>query len=238
MAISEQRCSAWLLHRRPYRNTSLILDCLADGYGRIGVVARGGRRDPEIQSFRPLQLTFSGRGELKTLRSVEALGPAVPLAGQALYCGLYLNELLVRVLHRDDVQEGLLSLYQHTLEGLVSTQEPVDIALRRFEYRLLDQLGYGFSLETDINGQAIASGARYHLLPDQGLMLDLRGAFAGELLLAVAAEDWQQDSRRLARDLMRAALAPHLGDKPLRSRELFRHGSRANQLSEQDGEDV
>ncbi len=239
MATSEQRVRVWLLHRRPYRNTSLILDCLAQGHGRIGVVARGGRRDPQMQPFRPLLMTLSGRSELKTLRHVEADAAAVPLYGEALYCGLYLNELLVRLLHRDDPQDALLPLYQHTLEALAQAQLPADILLRRFEYQLLDQLGYGFSLEQDVSGQAIRADARYHLLPDQGLVAEQRGVYLGADLLAVAAEQWQPASRKLARQLMRAALAPHLGDRPLRSRELFRPGAlRAADTSDQDSEDL
>lgn len=239
MATSEQRCQVWLLHRRPYRNTSLILDCLAEGAGRIGVVARGGRRDPQMQAFRPLLMTLTGRTELKTLRQVEALGPQVPLVGQALYCGLYLNELLVRLLHRDDPQDALLPLYRHTLDALAANDTPLDVLLRRFEYQLLEQLGYGFSLEHEVAGQAICDSARYHLVPDQGLVADSRGSYLGADLLAIAAEQWQADSRRTARALMRAALAPHLGERPLRSRELFRAGAgRARGTTDSDSEDL
>ena len=182
-------------------------------------------------------MTVSGRSELKTLRAVEADGAPVALAGEALYCGLYLNELLIRLLHRDDPQDTLLPLYQETLEALAGDATPADVLLRRFEYRLLDALGYGFSLEVDVEGQAIDPAARYHLVPDQGLMADIRGHYPGGVLLAIAAEAWEADSRRLARDLMRAALAPHLGDKPLRSRELFRPGGAERQAQDNQQQD-
>jgi len=87
---------------------------------------------------------------------------------------------------------------------------------------LLDMLGYGIDLAQDIHGHALVAGQRYRLLPDEGLLMDVRGEFDGTLLRALADGDWQPDVRRLARDLMRAVLAPHLGDRPLASRELFR----------------
>lgn len=222
MATSDIQCAGWILHRRPYHDSSLIVDCLTGTQGRIGMVARRGRQDPLLQPFRPLQLVFKGRGELKTLVRCEPDGIAVPLAGEALYCGLYINELLIRLLHRGDAGDSLLMLYTQTLSGLCDQEDARDILLRNFEFRLLDTLGYGFSLEHDTNAMPIIEGGRYRLIPDKGLMPEARGEFSGNELLALAAGDWQPAVRRLARNLMRCALSSHLGDKPLASRELFR----------------
>ncbi|MEE4252181.1 MAG: DNA repair protein RecO C-terminal domain-containing protein, partial [Alcanivoracaceae bacterium] len=139
---------------------------------------------------------------------------------------LYLNEILVRLLHRDDAHPELLEVYQMALAALASRELPVDIILRHFELRLLDVIGYGLSLDQDINGQPLQSGLRYRLLAEQGLALDVAGPFSGEVLNDIAAGHWHDEARRLARDLMREALAPHLGGRPLVSRSLFRHAGK------------
>lgn len=213
--------TGWVLHRRPFRNSSLILDVVT-GHGRLGLVARGGRKDPVLQPFRPLSLRLAGRGELRTLRAAEPAGPALTLAGEALYCGLYLNELLVRLLHRDDPQPELPALYGATLDGLAAGETPHDVLLRVFEFRLLDMLGYGFSLERDVEGLALDENARYRLSTDEGLRRDPQGTFSGALIRDMAVGNWTPAVRRQARELMRLALAPHLGGRPLVSRELFR----------------
>lgn len=222
MATSEVFYAGWILHRRAYRNSSLIVDCFTEQYGRVGMVARGGRKDPLLQPFRPLQFLFKGNGELKTLIRCEPAGAAVGIVGEGLYCGLYLNELLTRLLHRDDPSNSLLTLYSETLAGLAQAPDGREVLLRNFEFRLLDTLGYGFSLQHDVDAKPINASSLYRLEPDQGLVEDVRGDFGGEDLLALAAGDWRAPVRRTARNLMRRALAPHLGDKPLASRELFR----------------
>lgn len=222
MATSETFYAGWILHRRAYRNSSLIVDCYTEQHGRVGMVARGGRKDPLLQPFRPLQFLFKGHGELKTLMRCEPAGPAIGIVGEGLYCGLYLNELLTRLLHRDDPSNSLLALYAETLAGLAQEPEGREVLLRNFEFRLLDTLGYGFSLQHDVEAKSISASALYRLEPDQGLVMDACGEFSGEDLLALAVGDWRLPVRRTARNLMRRALAPHLGEKPLASRELFR----------------
>ena len=228
MATSEARVSGrcWVLHRRPYRNSSLLVDLFSAAQGRLAVVARGGQREPLLQPFRPLLAHWGGRGELRSLRSVEAAGITVSLQGEALYCGLYLNELLVRLLHRDDPQPDLVNAYETALELLAVADSPLDVVLRHFEMRLLDAMGYALTLQHDIQDQPLQAGRRYRLLPDQGLVVDASGPYAGAILNDIASGHWHDDSRRIARDLMREALAPHLGDRPLVSRSLFRHAGK------------
>lgn len=225
MATSESasfiRC--WVLHRRPYRNTSVIVDLFSGGVGRLGAIARGGQREPLLQPFKPLLVQLRGRGELRTLTAVEPAGAGCALVGDALYCGLYLNEILVRLLHRDDPQPELLPIYEHTLTALAAQEMPVDIVLRHFEFSLLNVLGYGLSLEQDISGQPLQSALHYRLLPEQGLALDASGPYRGSVLNDIAVDHWHDEARRLARDLMREALAPHLGERPLVSRSFFRN---------------
>lgn len=228
MATSEPSSSflCWVLHRRPYRNTSVIVDLLGAEHGRVAAIARGGQREPLLQPFRPLWMQWRGRGELRTLTAIEPAGIAFNLQGEALYCGLYLNEILVRVLHRDDAHPQLVEIYATTLAALAASELPVDIILRHFELRMLDVIGYGLSLDQDINGQPLLPGLRYRLLPEQGLELDVSGPFFGEILNDIAAGHWHDEARRLARDLMREALAPHLGGRPLVSRSLFRNAGK------------
>lgn len=212
---------AWLLHRRAFRNTSLIVDLFLPDRGRVGVVARGGRRQPALAPFTPLWVDLrAGGGELFTLRQVEPRGPALPLAGTALYCGFYLNELLMRLLHRDDPHPHLWRAYQASLAALTG-EPPADVTLRRFEWVLLEEIGYGLTLNHDSDGRPLDPHGRYRWVPDQGLTPDPAG-HPGHLLQAFAEDRWNNDVRKMAKSLMREALDLHLGGKPLRSRELFR----------------
>lgn len=212
---------AWLLHRRPFRNTSLILDLFLPGGGRVGAVARGGRRNPALAPFVPLWVQLQrGSGELHTLRQVEPRAAAVSLTGTALYCGFYLNELLVRLLHRDDPHPDLWPAYEYTLRELKGGT-PLDVTLRRFEMVLLEEVGYGLVLEHDGEGQPLSPELRYGWVPDLGLIPNKNG-HSGADLQALAEDRWTPAVRRMAKQLLREALAPHLGGRPLRSRELFR----------------
>ena len=212
----------WILHSRSFRNTSLVIELLTESRGRCGAVARAGRRNRLLQPFRPLCFALGGRGELARLDHIEADGPGPALHGRGLYCGFYLNELLTRMLHREDPQPGLLDLYEQTLTSL-QRDTAHDIVLRRFEMTLLEELGYGFPLDRDAQGEVLDPRGRYSFFPEQGL-LPASDGLEGEALLELAAGEWTRRARHAARGLMRSALAPHLGDKPLKSRSLFRRG--------------
>lgn len=214
--------AGWVLHSRAFRNTSLIVEFFTVRRGRCGAVARAGRRNQLLQPFQPLSLVLGGRGELARLGHIEARAPAVPLRGRALYCGFYLNELLTRVLHRDDPHPSLLEHYEQTLNSL-RNDHGRDIVLRRFEMALLEELGYGFELDRDGSGAPLDSGRRYDFHAERGL-LPAHDGLEGAALLELAAGHWTERARYAARGLMRSALAPHLGDRPLKSRSLFRRG--------------
>lgn len=211
---------AWLLHRRPFRNTSLIVELFVPRLGRVGAVVRGGRKDPALAPFSPLLVELKTAGELYSLRGCEPRAPSVKLQGKALYCGFYINELLTRLLHRDDPHPDLWPLYEQSLLAL-SQGEMLDVILRQFEMGLLEDLGYGIALDQDIQGAPVRADQHYLLDPEQGLQPAPKG-YAGGDLLAMLNGDWQPEVRKTARQLCRALLAPHLGDKPLKSRELFR----------------
>ncbi len=226
----------WVLHRRPYRETSLLLEVLTAGHGRLALVARGARRPRSawqglLQPFRLLLLSWSLRGELGTLTGAEPAAPPLPLAGRALWCGLYLNELLVRLLHRHDPHPGLHRTYGEALRGLaVAGGERVrERVLRLFELQLLRELGYGLLLDRDAGGAPLVPEGRYAYDPARGPLPLAPGEPAprgsvpvsGALLLELQRGRVGDAALPAAKALLRAALGRCLGERPLRSRELF-----------------
>jgi DNA repair protein RecO (recombination protein O) len=211
------------------------LEVLTAEYGRVSLVARGARRTARgrssaaiLQPFIPLLLSFSGRAELKTLTSSEVAGEVQTLRGERLFSGIYLNELLLRLLHRNDAHPGLFVAYGEAIASLAS-EESMDDILRRFEFSLLAELGYSFDLRVDgHSGEAVSEDRWYHYQQEFGLVENRTATepdnpvFAGRDLLAIAAGEHSDSTRLAAKRLLRQALAGHLGEKPLKSRELFR----------------
>ncbi len=227
----QQLDPAFVLHRRPYGETSLIIDLFTLHHGHFSAVARGAGRarsqwQAELQPFRPLRVSWSGRQSLKTLRHGEATAPPLALAGDRLYCGFYLNELLQRLLTEAESVPGLFSVYLDTLETLADRQAPVEPALRRFECRLAAELGYGVSWDrAGDTGEAVVPGRQYAFHPESGILAagDGRiGAIPGEHLLAMASDELEDPAvLRLAKQLTRSLIDYLLQGRPLHSRRLF-----------------
>ena len=217
--------AAFVLHVRPYRETSALLECLTEQYGRIGLVARGvRRRGGSPAPFVPHVISWTAGGEVGTLTAIEAAGSAW-LAGAVLSAGLYANELLVRLLHRDVPVEGIYHAYALLVSELATAESVPELALRQFESSLIHELGYGFSFESDADsGAPLRSDVRYRFDPRRGFVAGTgEAAYPGELLIAVARGEFERDDvRRCARDVMRSALAAQLGDRELVSRQLWR----------------
>lgn len=224
--------SAYVLHRRPYRETSRILELFSLCHGRMGVLAKGAMRPRSpwrgvLQPFGPLLVAFAGRGDLPTLTAAEADGPVAMLTGRRLPSALYLNELLVRMLPRQDPHPLLYAAYQAALDRLARGSE-VEPTLRIFEKRLLQELGYGLCLGYDVEERAPLDPDRdYYYQYDKG---PWRAAPAGIPTVRVKGrtliglEGEVLDDAELLREskqLMRRVLALYLGDRPLQSRELF-----------------
>lgn len=222
---------AFVLHRRRYGDSSLLLELFSQSQGRVAAIAKGalsgrGSRAGLLQPFLPLLADWRGRGEVQTLAGVEAAGAAIGLKGRALYCGLYVNELLVRLTQRHDPQTVLFARYGQTLAAL-SAGEDADPVLRRFELTLLQALGSVAELGVEADGRtAVRPDGRYRLDPDAGPVPageHDRRAVSGQTLLRLAREEaLPEPYRREARELLRGILAHHLGDRPLKSRELFK----------------
>jgi DNA repair protein RecO (recombination protein O) len=225
---------AYLLHMRPYRETSALLDLLTARHGCISVVGKGlkGQRRRVVPTpFVRLRVSCGGRGSLLSLVGIEAERRHL-LEGDALFSGLYLNELLVRLVRHDDPHPALFEGYETTLANLVSGGD-VEDSLRRFERLLLRECGYELSFDVDAGtGEAIAPDAVYAFEPEHGFArceapIDGRRTYSGRTLLAIHVGDLSgAEVRRAAKRILRHALAPHLGSRPLESRALFR-GRRA-----------
>jgi DNA repair protein RecO (recombination protein O) len=217
----------YVLHARPYRETSLLLECLTREHGRLGVVARGVRgersrlRRAQLEPFQPLALDLLLRGELATLTAVEAAATPLRLIGDAGLAGLYLNELVVRLTERQDPFPLLFDAYAKTLAQLAHG-EPLAWSLRRFERDLLEAIGYGLQLQYELEtGEPLEPDAHYRYLVEQGAVRCAAGhaqALRGGDLLALA-QDRSPDNPGLKslRDLMREVIRFHLGGGELRS---------------------
>jgi DNA repair protein RecO (recombination protein O) len=221
--------AAYVLHTRRYRDSSLIVELLTREQGRLSCVARGALRarrgGVRPQAFVPLLVGLRGRGEMQSLASAESSGRPLSLAGSRLFCGLYLNELVLYLTIRHDPCEGLFDDYQHTLFELqaAATPEPV---LRRFEVGLLRHLGHGLMLDTDSRGQPICPDTRYTYDFEAGpvvTMVDSADALSGATLQSLERGEFSDaGTLREARLFMRRVLNHYLEGRPLRSRELFR----------------
>lgn len=233
--VDNQAC--FILHRRDFRNTSLILEVFSANYGRIAMVARGARRPKSpanalLQVFQPLLISWTGRGEMVTLTQVEAAEFVKPLSGTMYASAYYLTELIFRLLKHADVHETLFSLYATTLSSLRDAGPDSQVAersLRVFEKYLLEELGYGLVLDHDVNsGDPIDPEREYQYIPEHGPVLQqgnttLHGpTVKGSSLLALDSDALDnQDNLRDCKRLMRAVLQNHIGDKPLQSRMLY-----------------
>lgn len=232
---------AYVLHTRPYRETSQIVDFITPEFGRVSAVARGVRRTKSrqqslLQPFGRILVSWYGKGELKTLRGVEDQYARLTLKGDALFSGLYVNELLVKLLKEQDHCEGLFEAYEDLLHHLAS-ESSIEPVLRAFEQRLLEELGYAIPFP-DSNGDNgnlssaaeprdsiyyYATDGHFIRLSSPAQQEQLLRCFNGEDLNAIGKNDYRDPNiLRSAKRLMRLALTPLLGGRALHSRELFK----------------
>ncbi len=227
---------AFVLHGRPYSETSLLLDVFTENEGRVCVLAKGarGRRSSLkgcLQPFTPLLIRWSGRGDVKTLREAEPISLALPLTGSVLYSGLYVNELLSRVLEQGTAYPALFFDYLQCLQILAASEYTPEYALRRFELALLTNIGYGVDyLHCAGSGEPVADTMHYRYREEKGFIASLvvdHYSFTGYELKALAIGEFPDHvTLKAAKRFTRIALKPYLGEKPLKSRELFRQFTR------------
>lgn len=221
----------WVVHRRPWRESSLLIEYFAREHGRIGLVAKGARSARSAwrglaEPFVPLVASWSRRGEMGTLTSLESAGPRRELSGRALWCGLYVNELLLRLLERDDPHPEVFDACDIVLSGLAADEEPQSMLLRRFELALLRGMGVAPDFRSDAGvGDTIAPGGLYHLQPEVGFVPVDRpgsGVFRGGAIRAIEAGSTDdRETAREMRELMRLLIDHHLAGRELSSRRLL-----------------
>jgi len=214
---------AFVLHTRPYSETSLLLDFFTENEGRIRLLAKGARSRRSnlkgcLQPFTPLLIRWGGKGEMKTLRGAEPISLALTFTGTVLYSGLYVNELLARVLAQNIPYQTLFFQYLTCLQVLAGSEYTPEHALRRFELSLLSHLGYGVDfLHCAGSGELVADSMTYRYREEKGFIASLvidHLSFTGNQFPDV-------DTLRAAKRFTRIALKPYLGGSPLKSRELF-----------------
>lgn len=221
---------AFLLHTHPYSETSLILDVFSRDHGRLALLARGARRPRSVLrgvliGFQHLELGWFGGGEVKTLAKAEWMGGLPLLTGRCLLLGYYLNELLQKLLPREDAHPGLFDAYGEALAALAGGGADAP-ELRRFEKSLLKEIGYGLSLDREADGTPIQPDRRYLYLVERGAVVaavdEGMPTLAGKTLLDLEADNYR-DPRTLAESklLMRQLLAHHLNGHVLQSRRVF-----------------
>ncbi len=227
---------AFVLHSRPWRETSLMVDWFTRDWGRITTCQRGMRRGSKgaagrPTAFSPVQIALHGRGDLPVARPIEpVVMPGLAgcwLQGQALAVGFYLNELLLRALHPSEPLPALFAAYEAALMALCVRTEPFDLVLRRFERALLDALGLGFDWQhTADSGEPICPEQLYRVHPEAGILsADASGMqVLGRVLSALVLNQPQQDAadRQMAQRLLQMLLAPVVGVAPFHSRGLWR----------------
>ena len=227
--------AVYVLHTYPFKETSLVAELFSKQFGRVATVAKGARRPRsamrgQLQAFQMLAATWSGKNELKTLHSLDWADSLLSLQGEALMCGFYLNELLLRLLPREDAHEALFDYYQATLKTLANGQD-LATHLRRFELKLLQEMGYAVPLREDENGEPVLTDKTYRYEAEYGAIVCSVGALnktkngvqlSGKTLLDMANGDYTSaETQQQSKQLMRYLLAHYLGDRPLHTRQLL-----------------
>ncbi len=228
---------AFVLHSYPYKETSLIVEAFTRHRGRVGLLARGARRPRSairgtLLSFHPLRLSWSASTELGTLTAAEWVGGQPALSGMALMCGFYMNELLLRLLAREDAHEELFDGYAAAIARLGAGADPAGV-LRGFELRMLRELGYAPPLDRDAgSGAPVQAGTRYAYLPERGPLAqtdagpagaDDEFTVSGQTLLDMSRGDFtRQETREESRRLMRRLIAARLAGQTLHTSDMLR----------------
>ncbi len=227
----------FVLHSYPYKETSLIVEALTRHYGRVGLLARGARRARSavrgtLLAFHPLRLSWTASAELGTLTAAEWSGGQPSLGGLPLMCGFYLNELLLRLLPREDAHEALFDAYASAVARLASGADPAGL-LRGFELSLLRELGYAPPLDHDpASGLPVQAALRYRYLPERG-PVESEGAergrgedeitVSGQTLLDMARDDYSRaETREESRRLLRRLIVARLSGQTLHTSDMLR----------------
>jgi len=227
-----QQQAAYILHHRPFRDTSQILDLLSRDHGKLSVVARGSRGARSrlkgiLRPFMPLSASWVIKSDLGTLTGAEVSAAPLRLSGNALLSGYYVNELILHFLHRHDPQPEIFDAYDHTIRALAAAGDDIAVCLRQFEIELLRQIGYALNLDHEYGSNKVLEPKQhYEYRPEQGPVAVSRNegpqVFSGEVLIAVGEQQFHDATvLRSANRLLRDVIAFHLGGKELKSRKVL-----------------
>jgi len=222
---------AFILHGRDFRDSSRLLDVFSLDYGRVTLVAKGARSPRSklqgiLEPFSPLIVSWSGKGEVQTLTGAESVKNSIKLSGKQILSAYYINELLQRLMIQYDPHPELFRMYQQALENFQAGNE--EVVLRGFEKKLLSEIGYALNLEFEAEtGNSVNKDKQYYYDIESGpISVDKNNdidAFtvSGQTLIDMSAEKFTQaENKKEAKQLMRIILSHHLGDKPLKTRNL------------------
>jgi DNA repair protein RecO (recombination protein O) len=239
--MNQQRVShanAVVLHSIPWRETSLIVELFTQDHGRITTVAKGAKRRgsairPILQQFSPLSVSFTGKGDVKTLTQADWVGGFIPLMGDSLMCGFYLNELILRLIAPADPHPSVYRAYLMALDTLQhsNTLTQTEAILRRFEWALLQDIGFAPSAQYDMDGEVIIPTHWYEYLPERGFYAlhhpneenHYHPILHGSTLQMLHEHELIQteQARKECKRLMRFLFKQHLGGRTLRTREIM-----------------
>lgn len=218
---------AWLIHKQWSGDTSARVHFFTRELGLIHCLCKGGRTPKKqslLQAFTPLWVSVDERYDRYFARSIECVAPTIYLEGNALFSGLYINELLYHVLRQGYSEPKLFDAYLFTLNNLALASEllAIESSLRRFEWTLLQSCGYSFSLTHDArSGEPILSEACYQFIAGEGMVLQNKGV-PGEHLLAISSGNLDDGLYlKSAKMIMRQAIDHLLGGRDIKARALY-----------------
>ena len=218
---------AFLLHQRPYGNSSVIAEMLTLENGRISVIARGAKKPKSkffgvLSPFSKLRITYRGRSELKTLTNVDKEDIFSDSFSKLSYTLLYINELLIKILPQGAPQRELFNLYDKFLIEVKSSEE-IDIVLRKFELDLLEMLGYGINFINEVDsGQSIELNKSYDFVPELGFKESPNGLFEGNEIISISKLNFKDINKKKFKSLTTMAIGYSLDGGDLKSREIFK----------------
>lgn len=239
MNVEQQH--AYLIHSRKYTDSRILVEFVTEEYGRIsGVLRQSGKssgksKNHKVQAFTPYVLSWKGNASLKTITQVESLAAPFCLSAENLFCGMYLNEVLLRALPQDDECRGVFELYARSLKRISelnyhSEVRCIEQVLREFEFGLLNEMGFGIDFYFDAQQSEIglSEEANYIFSPNEGFVLcdnenivSRQTLYSSSVIIALREKQYNKDALRYAKALSRHALSSVIGDKPIKARELF-----------------
>ena len=225
--MSELWRDAFLLHQRPYGNSSVMAEMFTLDNGRISVIAKGAKKPKSkffgvLSPFSKLRITYRGKSELKTLTNVDKEDIFSDSFSKLSYTLLYINELLIKILPQGAPQKELFNLYDKFLLEIKTSNE-IDIILRRFEIDLLEMLGYGINFIHEVDsGQSIDADKLYDFVPELGFKESPNGIFNGKEIISISKLDFENINKKKFKSLTTMAIGYSLDGGDLKSRQIFK----------------